>query len=42
MKSANQLHLTPLYDILNRTFTDAVIQPEPQKDEIGALVSMLK
>lgn len=38
----NQLHLTPLYDILSRTFTDAVIQPEPKKDEIGALVEMLK
>ena len=38
----NQLHLTPLYDILSRTFTDAVIQPEPKKDEIGALIEMLK
>ena len=38
----NQLHLTPLYDILSRTFTDAVIQPEPKKDEIGALITMLK
>ena len=38
----NQLHLTPLYDILSRTFTDAVIQPEPRKDEIGALITMLK
>lgn len=40
-KGVNQLHLTPLYDILSRTFTDAVIQPEPKKDEIGALVEML-
>ena len=38
----NQLHLTPMYNLLSRTFTDAVIQPEPQKDEIGALVTMLK
>lgn len=38
----NQLHLTPLYDLLNRTFTDAVIQPEPKKDEIGALIMMLE
>lgn len=38
----NQLHLTPLYDLLNRTFIDAVIQPEPKKDEIGALVTMLE
>lgn len=41
-KGVNQLHVTPLYDILNRTFTDLVIQPEPKKDEIGALVDMLK
>ncbi len=38
----NQLHLNTLYDVLNRTFYDAVIQPEPQKDEIGALVEMLQ
>lgn len=38
----NQLHVTPLYDLLSRTFADVVIQPEPKKDEIGALVSMLK
>ena len=38
----NQLHVTPLYDILNRTFDDLVIQPEPKKDEIGALVTMLQ
>lgn len=41
-KGVNQLHLTPLYDILNRTYADAVIQPEPKKDEIGALLTMLK
>lgn len=38
----NQLHLSPLYNILDRTFTDAVIQPAPQKDEIGALVEMVQ
>ena len=38
----NQLHVTPLYNILARTFTDAVIQPEPKKDEIGALITMLE
>ena len=38
----NQLHLNPLYDICNRTFFDAIVQPEPQKDEIGALVEMLQ
>ena len=38
----NQLHVTPLYDLLSRTFIDAVIQPEPKKDEIGAFVTMLQ
>ena len=38
----NQLHVTPLYDILSRTFSDVVIQPEPKKDEIGALIAMLQ
>lgn len=38
----NQLHVTPVYDILSRTFADLVIQPEPKKDEIGALVEMLE
>ena len=38
----NQLHVTPLYDLLSRTFIDRVIQPEPKKDEIGALVTMLQ
>lgn len=41
-KGVNQLHVTPLYDILSRTFADLVIQPEPKKDEIGALVDMLE
>lgn len=38
----NQLHVTPLYNLLSRTFSDVVIQPEPKKDEIGALVTMLE
>ena len=38
----NQLHLNPLYDLCARTYFDAVIQPEPQKNEIGALLEMLK
>ena len=41
-KGVNQLHVTPLFDILSRTFTDLVIQPEPEKDEIGALITMLE
>ena len=38
----NQLHVNPLFDLCNKTFYDALIQPEPQKDEIGALIEMLK
>ena len=41
-KGVNQLHVTPLYNILSRTFDDLVIQSEPKKDEIGALVDMLE
>ena len=41
-RGVNQLHVTPLYNILSRTFDDLVIQPEPKKDEIGALVDMLE
>ena len=32
-----QLHVNPLYDVLNKTYLDCVIQPQPQQDEIGAL-----
>ena len=38
----NQLHLNPLYDLCNKIFYDALIQPEPQKDEIGALIEIIK
>lgn len=38
----NQLHLTPMYDILARTFMDAEIQLESKKDEIGALVALVE
>lgn len=41
-KGVNQLHVTPFCDILNRAFADVIIQPEPKKDEIGALVTMLQ
>ena len=41
-KGYNQLHLSPLFDIYDRTYFDAVIQPAPRKDEPGALVEMLK
>ena len=38
----NQLHLNPLFDLCNKTYYDAVVQPEPKKDEIGALIELLK
>jgi len=38
----NQLHLSPLFDIYDRTYFDAVIQPAPKKDEPGTLVEMVK
>lgn len=41
-KGYNQLHVNPLYDVLNKIYCDVLIQPEPQKDEIGALIEMLK
>ena len=37
----NQFHVNPLYDVLNKTYFDAVIQPQPQMDEIGALLFFL-
>lgn len=40
-KGYNQLHLNPLYDILNQTYFDCIIQPQPRTDEIGALIAML-
>lgn len=41
-KGYNQLHVNPLYDVLNKTYQYCVIQPQPQQDEVGALVFMLK
>lgn len=37
----NQFHVTPLYDVLNKTYVDAVIQPQPRMDEVGALLFYL-
>lgn len=41
-KGYNQLHVNPLYDVLNKTYLHSVIQPQPQMNEIGALLSMLR
>ena len=40
-KGYNQVHVTPLYDVLNKTYHDCCLQPQPKQDEIGALQSML-
>jgi hypothetical protein len=37
----NQLHVNPMYDVLNKTYMHCVIQPQPQQDEVGALTFML-
>ena len=41
IKGYNQLHVTPLYDVLNKTYKYCVIQPQPKQDEIGALTHLL-
>lgn len=41
-KGYNQFHVTPLYDILNKTYSHCIIQPQPQQDEVGALTAILK
>lgn len=40
--SQHRAQIAPVVFRLSRTFIDTVIQPEPKKDEIGALVTMLK
>ena len=42
-KGYNQIHCTPLYDVLNKTFQSSYPMIEPQKshDEIGALLHHL-
>lgn len=37
----NQLHVNPLYDVLNKTYVHCVIQPQPRMDEVGALAFMV-
>lgn len=37
----NQLHLNAIYDICNNTYFDALIQPQPQTNEVQALIDMI-
>ena len=41
-KGYNQLHLNALYDLKNRIYIDAVIQPGRHPNEAQALIEMLK
>lgn len=38
----NQFHLNAVYDVLNKTYFDAVIQPAPKEHEIRAAIEMLE
>ena len=40
-KGFNQMHLNALYDLLNRTYEDAIIQPSRQENEYAALHKMI-
>lgn len=40
-KGYNQLHINPLYDVMNKLYVSCLIQPQPKMDEIGALAFML-
>ena len=40
-KGYNQMHLNALYDLLTRTYVDAIIQPARQKNEKSALCDMI-
>lgn len=41
-KGYNQLHVTPIYDVLNKIYLHCVIQPQLRQDEVGALKFMLE
>lgn len=41
-KGYNQLHVTPLYDVLNKAYKYCIIQPQPRQDEVGALTLLLE
>ena len=40
-KGFNQMHLNALYDLLSRTYVDAVIQPARQENEYQAMCEMI-
>ena len=38
----NQLHVNALYDLLNKFYVDAIIQPRPKMYEVKAAIDMIK
>ena len=40
-KGFNQMYLVPLYDLLNKVYTDAVIQPMRKRNEFAALYELI-
>ena len=38
----NKVHLNALYDVINKTFVDAYLQPISKKDEGAALINMVE
>ena len=41
-KGFNQFHLNAMYDVLNRVYTDCIIQPKPKCNETGACTQMVR
>lgn len=41
-KGYNQFHINAMYDVLNRVYTDCVIQLKPKCNEMGACTQMVK
>ena len=37
----NQFHLNALYDLMNKTYVDAIIQPAPKEHEVRACIDMV-
>ena len=40
-KGYNQMYLVPLYDLLNKIYTDAIIQPIRKRNEFAALYELI-
>lgn len=41
-KGYNQYHLNAVYDLLNKVYVDAILQPKPQADERRAFINILE